>query len=127
MKLRIRDNTLRLRLSQQDVDRLRRHGRVEGRTSFGPGRVFSYALEASEEGTHLEAVYEEGGITVYVPAAWVDPWAESDRVGFEGAQDVGKGITLGVLVEKDFTCLQPRKSDEDAGGYPHPSEGQAAC
>ena len=43
MKLRIQDNRLRLRLTQQDVTRLRDQGRVDCEIRFAPGRALGYS------------------------------------------------------------------------------------
>ena len=52
MKLRILDDSLRLRLSQGELERLRTLGRVEAAIGFGPGpsQQLVYALTARGDG-----------------------------------------------------------------------------
>ena len=45
MKLRIRDNSIRLRLTRGEVDSLRADGLVKARTEFPAGHEFGYELE----------------------------------------------------------------------------------
>lgn len=131
MKLRILDDTLRLRLTRSEVARLGAGGRVEVRTCFGPGpgETLTYALVVSESGERLRARFEGGRITVTMPRAMAEPWTRTGvvdgPVGFEGEQDVGGGRRLRLLVEKDFACLDGSRHEPDA--YPHPEEDAAAC
>lgn len=119
MKLRLRTNTLRLRLTQGDLDTLHTTGRVEAVTRFGPSQHLTYALEASSvEG--LSTHFDGTRITVLLPAAWVEDWVASDQVGFEAEQIVGNDPPLHVLVEKDFHCLHRENPEEDHDTFPHP-------
>lgn len=118
MKLRIKGNTLRLRLTQTELDQLQSMGRVEEATGFGPGRRLIYALASSEGLDALLATFESSELTVTMPARWVEEWATTDRVGFEGTQPVGDGAMLELLIEKDFQCLHQRPDERDA--FPHP-------
>ncbi len=49
MKLRIQGNLMRLRLTQQEVARLRDHKLVECAIRFQSGRAFSYLLASSPD------------------------------------------------------------------------------
>ena len=118
MKLRIKDNSIRLRLTQSEVTQLRTEGRVEAVVRFGPGQELRYALEASPNVAELTAYYEDHALVVALPEAWVPDWVDTDRVGFDGLQQVGERDELMLLVEKDFECLHKRPDEEDA--FPHP-------
>ena len=48
MKLRIRDNSIRLRLERGEVDRLRDTGMVAAKTGFASGGALGYAVCAEE-------------------------------------------------------------------------------
>lgn len=120
MKLRIKDDTLRLRLTRTEVGTLCDQGAVAARTRFAPGRHLTYALVADAHATGLHATFEDGGVRVRMPAEWAADWAASERVGFEAAQDAGDGATLSILVEKDFQCLHREDEGRDPDAFAHP-------
>ena len=117
MKLRIQDDSLRLRLSRGDLRTLDETGAVEATMHVAPGAVLRYIFRAAEV-SHLGAEVEGATVTVSVPREWVDGWEEDAHVGFEGTQDAGDGRTLRLLVEKDFDCLHKRPDETDL--FPHP-------
>lgn len=117
MKLRIKGDSVRLRLTQTEVAALANDGAVSDTMHLAPGLALRYGLGA-HDGSALAARLGPHELFVLVPRAWLRDWPDSDRVGFEGAQDAGNGRTLRILVEKDFQCLHKRPDEEDA--YPHP-------
>jgi hypothetical protein len=125
MKLRIKGNSVRLRLTQSEVATFKATGRVEDNVSFGtePGHRLVYALESSRDQKSIGVVYEDNSITVLVPDRTATDWVETDQVGIDGEQPLGHGETVNLLVEKDFACLAPRAGEEEKDAYPHPMEG----
>jgi hypothetical protein len=121
MKLRIRGNTLRLRLTRAEIDRLAQEGHVADSISFGPGSL-TYAIQVAEEPA-LRAAYQGSLIEVVVPRSMAQRWLTTEAVGVEGAQPVDGGETLRILVEKDFACLKPRSGEDDSDAFPHPAAG----
>ena len=115
MKLRIRGNSLRLRLTQSEVAALRDQGSVEETVHFSPTSKLVYAIERSGGG-EIGARFEDGRILVQVPESIALEWCNTDRVGFDGVAGEVK-----VLVEKDWQCLAPRDEDE-SDAYPHPKQ-----
>ena len=122
MKLRIRDNSVRLRLSKSEVDQFASGGRVEAQTRFGESIALSYALQASSDIDTVTARLEENRITVLVPETTGMSWTAGNQVGFSGEMPVGDGDTLSILVEKDFQCLTERPGEDETDMYPHPGE-----
>lgn len=121
MKLRIRGDSIRLRLTQTEVATLAEIGRVEESISFGPStsdRLF-YAIGFG--GETLTAKLTQTLVQVSVPADVARAWASGDAVGLEGAQDVGEGRSLRILVEKDFACLTERPHEDDTDAFKNPS------
>jgi hypothetical protein len=119
VKLRVRGNSLRLRLGQGEVRRLVAEGFVEERTEFAPGEpAFAYEVRVTDD-PGIAASYEGGRITVSVPRATARQWAAGGQVGLEGSQPAG-GEPLRILIEKDFKCLDatPGESQDDA--FPNP-------
>lgn len=121
MKIRIKGNSVRYRLSQTDVRTLADTGRVVETTQFGPAdaQVFRYALEAREGLTDLQAAFADGCITLYLPAEAAHVWPHEERVGFENQVLVAPAVLLHLLVEKDFTCLDETAEDQ-SDNYPNP-------
>lgn len=122
MKLRVRGDSIRLRLTQAEVAAIGEGRRVEERTSFGPNASFVYALGVGGPGANLTAKLEGSSIEVLVPSDIAPVWASDDSVAIEGAQDAGDGRTLRILVEKDFACLTKRPHEDDTDAFPNPNK-----
>lgn len=119
MKLRIQDNSVRLRLSRPEVDSFAESGRVMAATSFGRGARLQYGLERTDAVAALTVHFEPSEILIRVPSALGRQWtASSEMVGMEAEQPLDGGGTLTILVEKDFQCLHKDAVDPDA--FPNP-------
>ena len=127
MKLRIRDNTIRLRLMRGEVETLQIEGRVSAQTEFPGGHVFSYTVESSPASAELEAAFGDDVLTVRIPEDSVLAWATSEQVSIEAELLLDDGEMLRLLVEKDFACLAPREGEDEADMYPHPAAGEGEC
>jgi hypothetical protein len=127
MKLRLRGDSIRLRLGQSEVQQMRDQGLVEESITFdifGKQRLI-YALYADPDSPAITASFEDGRIVVRVPTALVRRWAETDLVGIESAQSGKDGHSLKILIEKDFQCVDnTNESQEDA--FPNP-QATSAC
>lgn len=120
MKLRIRDNSVRLRLTRGEVDTLRDEGLVSARTGFPGGREFHYVLESSPASVSPGAFLSDSVMTVRLPETTVLAWAATEQVSIQGEQLLEDGEKVGILVEKDFECLAPREGEDESDMYPHP-------
>lgn len=118
MKLRIRGNSIRLRLGKNEVARLREHGVVEEALELSPDSKLVYAIERRPVGA-LAAKLDGSRLVVVVPDAVALDFCGTDRVGFDGQSGAVR-----VLVEKDWQCLAPRDED-DGDAYPHPDAGSS--
>jgi hypothetical protein len=125
MKLRIKGNTVRLRLTQSEVATVGSGGRVQELTLFGPQAQFCYALEAVDS-TDVEANYCNNTLTIRVPRTTANDWATSDLVGISAEQKIAENVSLQLIIEKDFACLSPR-GEEDADTFAHPQAGELTC
>jgi len=115
MKLRIQGNSLRLRLTRNEVARLHDCGRVESSIEFAPGCTLTYALEGSSQATSVTASFDGRAIRVTLPPPLIAEWAEGDQVSIEAPPQA----SVQLLIEKDFQCLhKPDHRDPDA--YPNP-------
>ena len=127
MKLRIKGDSLRLRISPNEVTRLLQSGRVEETIHFGQAddAKLTYAMLTSSTGEHDVTVrHSPQEIAVIVPLAQVRAWAGGEEVGMYAAVDTGAG-RLELAVEKDFACLG-KSNDENRDTYPHPNQ-DVAC
>jgi len=120
MKMRIRGDSLRLRLAQGEIVRLRETGEVCDHIHFGD-RTLAYALVSGDVDTP-RARFGDDRIEVTLPRGVASEWANSDQVGIEAEQPLANG-TLKLLIEKDFQCLAPRPGEDDSDGFPHPGPG----
>ena len=127
MKLRVRDNSIRLRLTQSEVEVVRADGLVRGRVPFSGSYSFDYVLESSPATVKPEAHMSNNVLTVRVPESEIHSWADSEAVSISARQILDGGDYLSILVEKDFACLAPRESEDESDMYPHPKAGAESC
>ncbi len=120
MKLRIKDNSVQLRLTRGEVDELRENGIVSAKTGFPGGRSFQYRVESSPASVNPAAFFSDNALTVRLPETAVLAWATTEQVSLPGEQVLDDGAMLQILVEKDFTCLVPREGEDESDMYPHP-------
>lgn len=126
MKLRIRDNSVRLRLERSEVEQLRDKGLISAHTNFPGGRQFKYVLESSPASVKPGAFLSESVMTVRLPESTVFGWANSEQVAITGDLLLDEGDMLRILVEKDFACLAPRDGEDETDMFPHPAAEQGA-
>jgi len=124
MKLRIRGDSVRLRLSQGDVATLLATGAVEEATHFPGGAAFRYRLGTSTDAGAVDASFVAGTLEVRLPHALAAAWGRSDEVGLE-ATLAHEGRELRVLIEKDFPCPTSRPGEDDSDAFPQ--GGQVRC
>lgn len=117
MKLRIRGNSIRLRLTQNEVDTINKIGLVEEKTHFPNGQIFTYSLSVAENLNEVSAEFSDGKLQISLPKEIAENWANSSDVGISSEIE-----SLKIIVEKDFKCLTPRAGDDDADTFPHPKE-----
>jgi hypothetical protein len=115
MKLRIQGNSLRLRLTQTEVARVRDGGPVESVIQFEPGCSLVYLLEGSPSAETMSAAFDGHAIRVTIPMSQMAEWVDSDQVGVQAWLPTG----LQLLVEKDFQCLH-RSVEQEPDAYPNP-------
>ena len=122
MKLRIRGNSIRLRLTQSEVDKIKSFNSIEEITEFPNGQNFVYSLSATAENNQILANFADGKIEISISKSIAETWASSDEVGIYGTHG-----NIQIAVEKDFKCLTPRVGDEYTDTFPHPKEGSYDC
>ena len=122
MKLRIRGNSLRLRLTKNEVAKIGEGIAVEETVEFGgePAQRLIYAIKVKNNLENSTAVFDAGCITIFIPKAKAEEWARTNQIGIEAEKPINGEKTLKLLIEKDFSCLEPRAGEEDANTFAHP-------
>jgi hypothetical protein len=113
VKLRLRHNSIRLRLTRSDVDQFQRSGRVEDLVEF-PQASLVFSLESSSGAKVIQASFVEGHLAVLVPSEQGQAWVTKAEVGMEG---MFQGLS--ILIEKDWPCLH-RGLTEDEDTFARP-------
>lgn len=127
MKLRMKNNSVRLRLTTSEMARFVETGQVKETIEFGlePSQKFVYSIECDTEIEEIQANIENNRMTVLIPKMQADEWTSTTQTGLESEQIIGGGKTLLLLIEKDFACSEPRKQEDDRNAIPNPSDERA--
>ena len=123
MKLRVLDNSIRLRLTRGEVTAIGDDSVVRGRVRFAGNNTFVYMLESSSAIVKPEAYVSNNVLTVRVPQMDIRRWARSEEISIQSEQLLDDGDHLKILVEKDFHCLSPREGEDESDMFPHPETG----
>ena len=119
MKIRIKGNSIRFRLTKTEVDNFAANGFLEERTEFGNNHLL-YRLKKSSEFQIPTAQFIANEITLLIPSAIADEWTTTELIGFEHKMDIGNDKKLFLLVEKDFVCLDNTFEDQ-SDNFPNPN------
>lgn len=119
MKLRIKGNSIRIRLSKSEVGYFGGTGYLAEKTEFGSSELV-YALQSKSDISEITANFEGNTLTVNIPELLCKDWVETDKVGLENKLDIGMGKQLLILIEKDFVCLDNTLEDQ-SDNYPNPN------
>ena len=123
MKLRLRGDSLRFRLTKTEVTGLHEQGWCQESASLGPGHTpsLAYRVEATEgdQPTVIFASGPETTITAWLPAADIAAWAAGNQVGLYFETSWGTK----VAVEKDFRCLDEQRDEDESDNFENPNAG----
>lgn len=114
MKLRFRNNSLRLRVNQREVNGLVSGAVLEEQVVFPGDSRISYTLQSSSAAA---ASFRQGVIRVLAPQQQVEEWANGGSIGmyFEFPAD---GTSLKVAIEKDLECVDGPPEEHDPEAFP---------
>ena len=119
MKLRILNNSIRLRLSMSEVSEVSTDNIVKGEVKFSGGETFKYFLKSLPDTYVTDVKFDRESLIISLPSSKIFDWADSNQVSIKEIQELPDGDNLTILVEKDFQCLTPRDEDE-SDLFPHP-------
>ena len=117
MKLRIKGNTLRLRLTKSELEYFEKKHFIEERIEFA-GSIFRYSLQA-DNNVFLSATLENNSLIVRMPFSMAKEWTGTHKVGFHSEMKIADNKNLFILVEKDFKCLDETNEDQ-SDNYENP-------
>lgn len=120
MKLRFRENSLRLRLNRNEVTALAGGKPLQQSVAFPGGGSFSYRLSTGAGGSP-SASFAEGTVSVALPQGSVREWAALDEIGLYYRLDTADE-PLEIAVEKDLECIDAPGEERDPLAYPRKAE-----
>lgn len=112
MKIRIKSNALRYRLTRSEVARFADTGLITEEINFGDAKL-TYILRVTDQ-EQLSASFGNNVITLNMPANIARKWTDTDAVGFDNGDS-----HMFLQVEKDFQCLDNVDEDQ-SDNYPNP-------
>ena len=126
MKIRIKGNTVRLRLTQSELNDFGEKGLVEEKTIFAPGNELTYSIKMADC-KQLQCSFIHNKIIISVPQNSASAWVATDLVGLDNFDEAKADSDLKILVEKDFACLDARESEDESDMFPHPNDKNLNC
>ena len=120
MKLRIKGNSIRLRLSKPEVEKLSAEGMIAEQTSFANSFLI-YAIKKEVDGSDIKADFNSNQLTVYIPENLIDHWPFNNVISLDNRLSDGTYPDLYILVEKDFKCID-NSSEDQSDNYDHPNK-----
>lgn len=121
MKLRIMGNSLRIRLSQTEINTLGKDNMIQDSIQF-PNKVkLEYEIIASKS-DKWDCFYTSNKISLAIPQLLINKWVTTEMVGLDNLMDLENNLKLSILIEKDFKCLSTRPDEDESDLYPNPLE-----
>jgi len=119
MKIRIKGDSIRLRLTKSEVDALASIGSVEEHAHI-PGGTLSYMLRSERGIEDLSAHLQDSCIVISMPDKLASAWPANDIVGYRNTIAVGENESLLLVIEKDFKCIDAPAEEDQSDNYEHP-------
>ncbi|HEX7654530.1 MAG TPA: hypothetical protein VF607_13565 [Verrucomicrobiae bacterium] len=125
MKLRLRGNSLRIRITRTEITQLTATGRLESRVQLGatPEEVLTYQLATDAGITTPVCRFLGNVIQVCLPRTQALAWAAGSTVGLYAQTS----WDLQLAVEKDFKCLDPRREEDESDHFENPLAAHPGC
>ena len=112
MKLRIKNNTLRLRLSKSEISDLANNKTLTTSVGLSP-QPLVFSLSAREAASIEHA---DNHLQFSMPLSVAQAFDQTDQVSY-----AYEAADISVLIEKDFVCLEPRTGEDETDNYPNPN------
>lgn len=112
MKIRIKGNSLRYRLTKSDLANLIKNKELAEESHFLSDKL-TYRIVMADSDT-ITADFINGAITTNLPVNMALSLWQTEQVGF-----ADKSGPVHLLIEKDFTCLDEVEEDQ-SDNFPNP-------
>jgi hypothetical protein len=124
MKLRIKGDTVRLRLSRGEVGQIGQGWAVTESCRFLQGSSLIYTLFPDKGAKEIGAHFGDGEIRISLPIELAKKWAKGNSVAIKS-----ESSHFSLLIEKDFTCLKPRQfqKEDESDMYFNPNSLAGHC
>ncbi|HEV2134048.1 MAG TPA: hypothetical protein VGR47_07275 [Terracidiphilus sp.] len=121
MKLRIKGNSLRLRITRPELDQLMNEGRIEETITFASDdrSRLTYSLEHVATSSTPTVRFNPPSLDVLIPTAQAQQWSMGEDVGIYAAIDLGANGSLELIIEKDFACIHGT-AEENRDAFANP-------
>lgn len=123
MKLRIKDNTIRIRLAIDELGILKDGQEVRMTTRLG---VSSLTVVLHSTNMSFDVKFQENTINISVNQSTFNDLWESEEEGFENRLMFEDSENLHVLIQKDYKCIG-REESLNSGLFNHKKKNIDAC
>ncbi|MFK8057966.1 MAG: hypothetical protein AB8F78_17700 [Saprospiraceae bacterium] len=120
MKLRIRDNSLRLRITKTELKTFAAEKKVTCTINFPGGEKMEYVLAWSADETY-SASFSGNSVFAAVAKTAGQKWLQESEVSIDHKLAISDGSPFRLLVEKDFQCLSERKEEDESDMFVNPN------
>lgn len=120
MKIRIKGNTLRFRLTKSEVILLAETGYIEEKTQF-ESSTLKYVVTGTDAST-MSVDFIDGNITLLVPQNLLQQWAHDNTVSHDQNMQVNNNGQLYILLEKDFKCIDASPVEDQSDYFENPAK-----
>jgi len=122
MKLRILGNSMRLRVTRSELQRLQAGETVEEcvRFAVAPDASLTYALAVAPSETPVRVQYEPQRVAIILNVDQLRIWSQPEEVGIYTSIENGSAEGLQLVIEKDFACLN-QSHPKSADAFPNPN------
>lgn len=117
MKLRLRGNSIRIRLSQSEVAALGEGQMITDQITFPAGNSLCFQLTSDDA---YRASFAEETVLITVPKLAIQQWVPSEELSLSYDLPLSNGKNLLVLIEKDLQCRTERPIEDDSDAFPNP-------
>lgn len=119
MKLRMQENSIRLRVARSELMRLADGEPLAETVRFGGGAELRYSMERAAQDAQVQVRFANCHLRVTLSYEAVDAWKSEREVGIYATLPLEDGTSLTVTIEKDFACLD-RSEEDNADTFSNP-------